>query len=78
MINFLVCNPTVILQDVVVHRPRCLNKLFNYRLQKLSASPSAYVFPKVTYQDLAQLVIRNISQLLAMEFGDHELDGHQF
>jgi hypothetical protein len=78
MINLLMRDPPVVLKDVVVLCSCCFDESFDYRL---FAQQSVFFHSLVlcvcrlkTYQDLGELVVGNIEELLAVVFGDYELN----
>jgi hypothetical protein len=84
MINLLMSDPPIILQDIIILRPRRLDQFLQHRLPRKSVPiltflPTPFPPPQiwdVTYQNLTQLVIRDINQLLAVVFRDNELLPH--
>jgi hypothetical protein len=75
MINLLMCNPPIVLQDIVILRSGCDNELLDYGLYIISVpfttAPGMHWVR--AYQYLDQLIIRNVRDLRAMGLWDHKL-----
>lgn len=87
MINLLMRQPPIILQQVILLRPRRLDKLLRNRLYhpspNINISPFAPEIPSRSmlermreegaYQNLGQGLVGDVGQLRAVVFGDYEL-----
>jgi hypothetical protein len=78
MINLLMCNPSIILQNIVVFRSCRLDEFLQHWLHPNSVSSPISIPQQLTYQNLTQLIIWDISKLLAVVFGNDKLFIYQF
>jgi len=81
MINDLMCHPSIVLQQVVLLRPGRFGNPLYYRLELWISGLLIQKIPfgedKLSHQHFRQLIIRDVSELLAMRFWDDELEqGH--
>lgn len=76
VVNNLMSNATVVLQQIVVGSTGGVCKLLDNRLRAFSHRHVKWVHDGIgAYQDLAEVVIRNVQELRAVVLGDHKLDG---
>lgn len=71
MIDLLMCKPSIVLKHIVIHRARCLHQLLDNRLHPCQLRLSS--LRSTAYQDLRQMLVRDIDELLAVELRDHKL-----
>jgi len=77
MINLLMCNPTIVLQYIVVLGSGGLDERLQYRLHLGHQLTNGYGLPwrRRTNQNLGKVIIGDISEFLAVILGDDELLG---
>lgn len=76
MINLLMCQSSIILQDIVVLRTTCSGNLLRYSLHCPDVSPHCVCRAcdaRCAYEDFGELVIRDVGDFRAMVFRNNEL-----
>lgn len=75
MVDFLVCPTAVVLQHVVLGNASGQDKPFHYRLGGAQhLAPMGNMDGSGTpYQNVGQMLVGDVCELLAVEFGDHKL-----
>ena len=75
MVNLLMCNPAIILQDVVILRSGSFDKFLHDRLQHPINARLLRPGERClgAYQDFGKLVVGNVCELFAVVFWDYKL-----